>query len=519
MAEVEDISPEQAAEELQAIESELARRRYKHDPVFWAAHRLGDTLWSGQRRIIESVRDNRRTAVQSCHEIGKSYIAATIVGWWLDIHPAGDAFVVTSAPSGNQVKAILWREIGRVHARGGLNGRVNQTEWYMKGLAGAGKEELVAFGRKPDDYDPTAFQGIHAPYVLIVWDEACGIPLSLWDAGDSLIANDTSKALAIGNPDDPLTEFYNVCSPGSGYNVITVGAFETPNFTGEAMPDRVLKQLIGRTYVEEKRRKWAPFWFWVNTEGQRVDFDAHAPVPKDAVAVVPPPDADPTATNPLWQSKVLGLFPTVAEEGSLIPLHWIRAAQQRNLPADGEAIITLDVGAGGDASTCGYRKGPVFRIKWEDHNPDTMETCGRFIGTMKEVDAQEGRVDKIGIGKGISDRCNELHAQGKLKQKVTGVQVSENADEDDDYYNLRSEAWWHVRGLFEVGNIALDPLDEDLAAELSTIKYKRTSAGQIQIESKIDAKKRGVPSPNRADALMLAYMKGRKKITRATWGR
>lgn len=512
MSDVQEFSVEEAAAELAAIENELARRRYRHDPVFWAAHRLGDTLWSKQQEIIESVRDRRRTAVQSCHEIGKSYIAATIVGWWLDTHKAGDAFVVTSAPSANQVKAILWREIGRVHSRGNLPGRVNQTEWYMLGLGGEGKEELVAFGRKPDDYDPTAFQGIHAPYVLIIFDEACGIPLSLWDAGDSLIANDTSKALAIGNPDDPLSEFQNVCTPGSGWNVISVGAFDTPNFTGEDMPDRVLKQLIGRTYVEEKRRKWAPLWYWVDKNGQRIDFNASQPVPREAVRVVPPPGSDEMATDPLWQSKVLGRFPTVSEEGSLIPLHWIKAAQKRTIEPGEIDILTLDVGSGGDSSTCGHRRGGHFRILWEDHEPDTMKTCGRFLGTMNVTRSPEGRVDRIGIGKGIADRAKEL------KRPVVGIAVSEQANETDDYYNLRSEAWWEVRTAFERGEIDLDELDEDLASQLSTLKYKRTSSGQVQVESKLDARKRGIPSPNRADALMLSYLKPPKKIRRATWG-
>lgn len=516
MRAVEELSLEEAAEELDLIEAALAKQRYPADPVFWASHRLGDTLWSKQREIMESVLKHRRTAVQSCHEIGKSYIAAVTVGWWLDIWPAGDAFVVTSAPSAPQVKAILWREIGRVHARGNLGGRVNQTEWYMRGLGGEGKEELVAFGRKPDEYDPTSFQGIHAPRVLIVFDEACGIPLSLWEAGDSLIANDTSKALAIGNPDDPLTEFAAICAPGSGWNTIAVGAFDSPNFTGEDLPRRIREQLIGHTYVEEKRRRWAPHWYWVDKHGNPVDDY------RQGARVVCPAGADEFATTPFWQSKVLGRFPTVAEADALIPLHWIRAAQQRSLPPIGDEVLTLDVGGGGDASTCGHRRGPVFRVKWEDHEPDTMRTCGKLLGTLNEVNARarfEGqgevraRVDRIGIGKGIADRCREL------RKPVDGIAVSETANEEDDYYNLRSEAYWAVRTAFERGEIDIDPLDEDLAAELSNIKYKRTSSGQVQVESKIEMKKRKLPSPNRADSLMLSYVKKIKKKTKATFGR
>ena len=498
--------------ELAAIEAEVTRRRFRREPEFWAQERLHDTLWSKQVEIMRSVRDNRRTAVKSCHEIGKSFISSVIIGWWLDIHAPGEAFVVTSAPSGPQVKAILWREIGRVHARGQLNGRVNQTEWFMtvENEDGTTREELVAFGRKPDEYSPTAFQGIHAPKVLVVFDEGCGIHGGLWEAADSLIANDTSKILVIGNPDEPMTEFYDLCKPGSGYNVITVGAFDTPNFTGEPLPDTVKTQLIGRTYVEEKRKKWAPGWFWVDVEGRPSN-------ERQGVRCIPPPGADSQETNPLWQSKVLGLFPKVGDEFGLIPLQWVERAKKRHVPAEGDHRLGLDVGGGGDTSTCcetygdenrGYRP----RIIWEDRNPDTMQTCGRLLGSLRETGASEARVDQIGIGRGIADRAKEL------KKPIEPVSVSNAAHDDEAFANLRAEGWWMVRELFEHDLMDLDPVDEDLAAELVTIRFKRNSRGQIQIESKDEAKRRGVASPNRADALMLSILKIKKK-NKVTWGK
>lgn len=140
--------------------------RWSKTPVQWAQDRLGLTPWSKQREIMESVRDYRKTVVRSAHSTGKSFCAAMTVAWWLDAHPPGTAFVVSSAPTAAQVRAILWRYIRRMHKENGLPGRVNQTEWLID-------EELVAFGRKPADADESAFQGIHSPYVLCVLDEAC----------------------------------------------------------------------------------------------------------------------------------------------------------------------------------------------------------------------------------------------------------------------------------------------------------------------------------------------------------
>ena len=481
---------------LTALEAEMARRRLLADPVLWAQNRLGDHLWSAQKRIIESVRDNRRTAVQSCHEIGKSYIASVIAGWWLDINPPGEAFVVTSAPTGAQVRVILWREIGRVHARGRLKGRVNQTEWLM--VMPDGNEEIVAFGRKPDEYDPAAFQGIHARKVLYIFDEANGIRGPLFEAADSLIANDEGKALLISNPDDPQGEFYDACKPGSGWNVIEVGAFDTPNFTGEDIPLTLSRMLIGKVYVEEKRRKWAPNWRWTD----------------DGTRCVPLIGTESEETNPLWQSKILGKFPEVSESGGLIPISWIKSAQLRSLEAFGLNELGVDVGGGGDSSCVAHRHGPVVRIVREDKNPDTMSTCGNVIADLERWRATSAKIDEIGIGRGIVNRGTELN------KPFIGINVGAGAKNPAAFMNLRAELWWNIRERFESGEIDIDPADDDLAAELCALRYHRTSSGKIQIESKDQAKKRGYGSPNRADALMLAFASPEKKIIRkATWGR
>ncbi|MFD0469917.1 hypothetical protein ACFQ0B_17485 [Nonomuraea thailandensis] len=224
-------------------------RKYARDPVGWVRRRLKQIVWSKQREVLESVRDNRRTAVQSGHGVGKSHTASLAASWWLDTHPPGQAFVVTTAPTYAQVRAILWRYIRRIHKAAGLPGRVNQTEWWLD-------DEIVAFGRKPSDHDESAFQGIHARYVLVILDEACGVPAQLWVAADALTTNEDCRMLAIGNPDNPASEFRKVCRPGSGWHVIKISAYDSPNLTGEPIPREVAKALVGKEWVEEKRREW-----------------------------------------------------------------------------------------------------------------------------------------------------------------------------------------------------------------------------------------------------------------------
>jgi hypothetical protein len=73
--------------------------------------------------------------------------------------------------------------MGIAHKKAGLPGRITlDAKWYIG-------NELVAYGRKPADYDPAAFQGIHARYVLVIIDEAGGVPKSIFDAVDALATN------------------------------------------------------------------------------------------------------------------------------------------------------------------------------------------------------------------------------------------------------------------------------------------------------------------------------------------
>jgi hypothetical protein len=376
-----------------------------------------------------------------------------------------------------------------------------------------GLEEVVAaFGLKPSDYDPTAFPGIHDRYVLVILDEACGIPgsgpetsQSLWDAADSLLTNNDCRELAVGNPDYANSEFAKVCKPGSGWNVLSINAFETPNFTKEPIPEALSQVLVGRTWVEEKRKQWVPSWYWVDANDNRTSSD-------QGILCVPPEGEKVEESHPLWLSKVMGIFPENVNALGLIPITWVEAAQERSLPSEDPDEFGVDCGAGGDATVVARRRGPVVRIISEDHNPDTMETTGRIISLRRDALAPETKIplgtssgtllvkiDKIGIGAGILDRANE---QG---EGFVGVNVGIKPNDEEKFLNFRAEAYWHLRELFETGNIDLDPNDAETAAEIVSLRYKRTSKGQIQIESKDSSRRRGVASPNRAEAIMLAF--------------
>lgn len=434
----------------------------KLDIVAWTEQKRNGFLWSKQREVAESVIDNRYTAVKSAHGTGKSWFAANLVSWWLDQHPVGDAFAITTAPTAPQVEAILWREISVAHEQGNLPGRITwgQVPTWKVG------DRMIAYGRKPADYaDPNkamqAFQGIHAKFVLVVLDEACGIPIWLWNAVDSIVTNDDARVLAIGNPDDPASEFYNVCRPGSEYNTITISAFDLPAFTGEEVPEGLNKSLTGKGWVEERQRKWG------------VD-------------------------SPLYQSKVLGEFPDLSDD-SLITPKMVREAMERDLETLEIPTFGGDVARKGVDKTVAYmNRGGALRRVHESSKASTMATAGAFARILRAHPDSPMWVDISGLGAGVYDR---------LKEQNFNVHEFDGGSAPLDpirYKNKRAESYWELRQEFEEGDVDLDPADLDLAAELQSIKWMLDSRGRIIIESKDDMRKRGLPSPDHADGAMMA---------------
>ena len=127
-------------------------------------------------------------------------------------------------------------------------------------------------------------------------------------------------------------------------------------------------------------------------------------------------------------------------------------------------------------------------------------------------------VDSIGLGSGVVDRLKELGLP------VRGINVAESPSMRSQYINLRAELWFRMKEWLEARDCKL-PKDEALFSELVAPRYSFTSTGKLKVESKQEMKKRGLPSPDRADAVILTLasepttaMFGRKynqaKITR-----
>jgi hypothetical protein len=449
------------------------------DPVEWYRDECDGFLWSRQREIARSVVENRETLVPACHSSGKTMLAAIMAAYWIAAHPPGEARVVTSAPSDDQVRALLWHEIGRLHRSARLPGRVTlDAQWY---IGPRGSEELLAWGRKPQDrvdveQAMTRFQGAHARYLLVILDEATGIPPWLWHAIDSLASNVNARILAIGNPDDPSSMFAARCdaatgsthAPGVAYwtqagaRVLPVDALQTPNFTGERVPEYLHELLVSKSYAERM----------LTMHGD---------------------------DNPLYQAKVRGVFPDRSTINVIGPA-LIRAAWALDLPGTEMGARGLDVARSvhGDESALYRDRGGAIRLEDAWREPDLTRTVDRVMAMTARTPNVPIAVDTDGVGGGVFDM---LRRKGR---RVVPFSVNMPPRLPRDFDTRRTEVWWAARQEMEDGLWDLDEGDEELAAQLMAPRWKPDNRGRIHVETKDELAKRGVSSPDRADAAIMA---------------
>jgi hypothetical protein len=477
--------------------------RYQEDPVGFVREVLGGDPWEKQVEILEAIRDHERVTVRSCHGVGKSYVAACAVLWRL--HAFRPSIVLSTAPGHRQVKDVLWRQIRALQkrARLPLPGEVLETAIKIA-------EDTFALGFATDEGD--RFQGFHGRHLFIVVEEAAGVSEGIYEAIDACLTSEGGRLLLIGNPTRPTGRFA-ASFRAAGWKRIRISAFDSPNVrtascpldgTRREWPEPVRPELVTVRWVVERGEEWG-------------------------------------LGSPIYQARVLGDFPDASDD-ALIPLSWIEAAARRakaegtienakgvNDASEADPVadpfrafapsrfrvlnpsvappveIGVDVARFGDCETVVVvRRGEVVTriVAWR--GADLMETTGRVAAMAREEAAREIRVDAVGMGGGVADRLRELVRRGELSARVTEVNGGERPRDRERFERRRDELFWALRERFRRGEIAV--ADEKTAAQLSALRYRYTSAGRLAVESKDDLRARGHASPDRADALALAFV-------------
>ena len=432
-------------------------------PLDFARDVLGVTLWSKQEEVLSALPVHRRVAVKSGNGLGKGFCAAIAVLWFLQLHDPG--IVLSTAPTFRQVRHILWRQIRRLHRRAAdrLGGKMLEARWELS-------DERYAMGLSADTADQ--FQGFHSDNMLIVVDEAEGVSDEIYEAIEAVMTSTDPRLLLIGNPTTVSGAFRRAFYQERNlYHTITISALDSPNVQAGT---RVVPGLTTAKWVEERRETWGE-------------------------------------DNPIYRARVLGEFPD-QEEDTLIKLSDVEAAAARGQDEvledelEQEAVLAVDVARfGSDRSVILRRRGDRVEDVRVFRQLDTMQLAGWVVSAIKEVQPTRIYIDEIGVGAGVVDRLKE-EGYG-----VKGINVARRSRQDDLFANLRAEGFWRLRELFASGRIAI-PSDNQLMGELAALRYSYDSQGRILVESKDSMRQRGLPSPDKADALMLAFLAGIPQI-------
>lgn len=448
---------------------------YASDPVGFVRDVLGETTpgpWAAQVEVAEAVRDHPLVCVAGCNASGKDWTAARLALWWCY---AVQGLALVTGPTQRQVTTIAMGEVARAFAGGDLQG-----ELYTNALRIGGREEqrgILAFVSS----DVSKLTGFHAPRVLVVVTEAQGVDEYVWEGLFSCATGDEDRVLAVGNPLSPTGRFYEAHRSDS-WRSISISAEDHPNLQeGRAVvpggPTRLWAERIAQEYGRE---------------------------------------------SGTYRARVLGEFPASDDEG-LFRADWLAAANRRHeleqLQEEAQAVVAVDPARyGPDATVCAVRRAHRLEKLVEWRGASTVETADRVAQLAEEAGVTPRRkpgpwrkgqeppdprargrivVDAVGVGGGVADA---LSSRGFNVTEFNGGE----RPTDRRFANRRAESYWRLRQELEDGGLAL-PEDRKLADELLALRWSPTADGRIQLEGKEELRGRIGRSPDRADAVAMAF--------------
>jgi hypothetical protein len=518
------------------LQKQNRRKLYFSNPVLWAFDHLGVTLWEAQADAAMAVVKNKNVVVKAGHEVGKSFLAGVLICWWIDTRwdLPGTCFVVSTAPSNKQINAIVWREVRRFHKLS--SERFAEYERRLKLSIPLGEYEMVdhrlpgaivgeapvkwklpdgtelGYGSKPPDTKDDTMSGVHARYVLAIGDEAVGLSEGLIQDLQNITSNATSRRFLICNPTNPLSYVGQIFKENTGtWKLQTISVLDSPNFhgTGELPHENarrcdetcsrwnehkdmpvglglgieVLETLVDQTYVDDMIRDYGvKHPTYISRVLGEFAWDAGPTLIKpEEMAVALDTEVDPGESLP-----VLGVDVSRSEKGDVNSVYTSYRGKVKGTDIDGEKIRYVD--------------------SWND--ADAMRTAQKIHELAMSKGAWLVYIDGSGLGGPIADRVREI-AQGRYHVwDAIGGKTEMPELEKDRFYNCRAKWYSDLRHKIAGGYLDIDPDDDKLQEELLGIetKFPRQGVQKLLIESKEDMRKRGVKSPDHADACMYSQI-------------
>jgi Terminase-like family. len=414
-------------------------------------------IWPNQLGILKAYDKRvRRIAQKSGHRVGKSTVLS-----WIIVHQAvcrAPQKTVCTATTTKQLFEALYAEtvtwFKRLPPAILDNYEIKSEEIVLKA---APQESFVSF-RTSSAEKPEALAGVHSKYVLLICDEASGIPEPIFEGAIGSMANPGAIQILAGNPVRRSGLFYDVF-----HKAALRSMWETSTASCEGHPN------VDQEFVLDVKSRYGEL-------------------------------------SNAYRVRVLGEFPLV-DDDAVIPFVLIEAALKRDVtPRRVRPFWGVDPARKGRDMTgfCKRQGNALMEKTREWKKSDTMQTVGliktEWDDTPIPLRPEYIFIDSIGIGGPVADRLRELGLP------AIDVNVSEAAAMSDRYPNLRSELWFKAKEWLERKDCSLAE-DEELAHQLALPNWEPTSAGKHKVEGKKEMMKRThEPSPNRADAFMMTLI-------------
>lgn len=413
-------------------------------------------------------RGDQRIAMQACKGPGKTALLAVLV--WHFLATRAHSKIAATSVSGANLADGLWTELSKWQKLSPF--LQNQFEWQKTRVVH--KEEPETWWASARSWSASAspekqadtLAGLHADYILFVLDETGAMPDAVMVAAEAALSSGIEcRIVQAGNPTQCDGPLWRACNKDRHMWTVI-------NVTGDP-DDPKRSPRIDKAWAQQQ----------IDSYGR---------------------------DNPWVMANVFGKFPP-SSPLSFIPMALVEAAAHREATCNimDALVLGVDVARfGDDEQIIVPRKGRDARtLEWGSfRNLDTMQLAARVIERRNETRADAVFVDGGGVGGGVIDRMRQL------RYDVHDIQFGAKADrspmpgvEAVRYANKVAEMWGAMKEWLKVGAIPNEPA---LQAQLTSRRYAYvTVSGRdcIALEPKDEMKKRGLSSPDRADALCLTF--------------
>lgn len=439
-------------------------------PDDWQIEFLNDIGKKVLDRGFDGVKavDALQFATSSGHGIGKSAITAWIILWIMSTRPYAKG--VVTANTSDQLKTKTWGELGKWLKRC-ITGHwfdYNNSKGNMNLVHKQHRETWRVDAQTCREENSESFAGLHSASStpFYIYDEASAVPDRIWEVSEGGLTDGEPMWFVFGNPTRNTGRFREC-----------FGRYKH-RWNTRQIDSREVK-ITNKSKIQQ----------WVDDYGEDSDF---------------------------VRVRVRGVFPRAGStqfiSGELVE----NAVTRQTVDDDGApCIVGVDVARfGDDQSVICTRVGRNAQtIKAKKYRGlDTMELAAVVAEHAEYYKPDVVFVDGGGVGGGVVDRLKQIG------YNVIEVQFGSKPDNPQKFLNKRAEMWYRMREWMETGCLEDD---NEFIDDLTAIEYGFNEKNQLQLEKKSDMKKRGLASPDIADALALTFARnvGRKDTRLNRYGR